>query len=119
MWRRRGGETLHNLISFTVEILKLLELLVLIVITGIFYIPGAAEMEAQYEGRLFMQQTLAEQAQVAVGGGHRRDGSGQSHRQHGSRQGYGGKLVSLLLLFFTYIFFLVPSVYSTVHTTLF
>ncbi len=61
-------------------------------------------MEAQYEGRLFMQQTLAEQAQVAVGGGHRRDGPGQSHRQHGSRQGYGGKLVILLSLFFMYIY---------------
>ena len=51
-------------------------------------------MEAQYESRLFVQQTLAESAQIAVGRGDRGDGPGQPRGQHDSRQSHGGKSLS-------------------------
>jgi hypothetical protein len=51
-------------------------------------------MEAQYEGRLSMQQTLAESAQIAVGRGDRGDGPGQPRGQHDSGQSHGGKSLS-------------------------
>ncbi len=51
-------------------------------------------MEAQYESRLFVQQTLAESAQIAVGRGHCGDGPGQPSGQHDGRQSHGGKSLS-------------------------
>jgi len=55
------------------------------------FFPGATEMEAQYESRLFMQQTLAESPQIAVGRGDRGNGTGQPGSQHDSGESHGGK----------------------------